>query len=108
MTGLVWSPTGDRVAVTTVRERPVGDDGPAGPRIEDLQVLDVARGQLSTLATATEPGGLTALAFTPAGDRILFAQGKEGRDSLWKITTDGSTGRELIPEAEWGDWQPMP
>ena len=107
--GLIWSPTGDRIAVTTVRDRIFDQNDPVGLRIEDLQLLDVARGQLTMLATAREPGAISPLAFSPDGDRILFSQtDAKGQDSLWSMDTDGSDAQLLVTGTATGDWQPSP
>ncbi len=80
-----------------------------GSRIEDLQLLDVARGKLTTLATAREPGEIRPLAFSPDGDRILFSQtDATGRDSLWSMDMDGSDAQLLVTGTATGDWQPSP
>ena len=90
---LVWSPTGDRLAVES--------NG-------DLQVLDVPGGSLTTVATARGTDPIQAFAFSADGDRILFRQSDgAGKPSLWIVGTDGSDARELIPGADQGDWQPL-
>lgn len=107
--GLVWSPNGDRVGVTIVRDRVHDQGGSAGSRIEDLQLLDVGRGQLSTLATAREPGAIGPLGFSADGTRILFSQrDATGRDSLWSMNTDGTDTKLLVTGTATGDWQPSP
>jgi Tol biopolymer transport system component len=109
--GPTWSPAGDRIAVTIVRDgASTGDEGgPVGVRIEDLQLLDVTRGEVTTLATVPQPGGISPLAFSPDGDRILFSRSDAtDRHSLWSIGTDGSDARLLVTGTATGDWQPSP
>jgi Tol biopolymer transport system component len=105
----VWSPTGDRIALRTVRDQVFDQDGNVASETEDLQVLDLTDGQLATVATARGVSAIWPLAFSPDGDRILLEQDDPaGTTSLWSINTDGSDARELVPAADWGDWQPRP
>ena len=47
------------------------------------------------------------LAFVPDGDRMLFTRTDAiVATSLGSIKTDGSDARELVADADWGDWQP--
>ena len=98
---LVWSPTGDRIAF---HGKPL--DGPP----DGILVVDVASGSVTSLASARAGEFPNVLAFSPDGDRILFAR----RDatnydeaSLWSVNADGSDARLLVTGPGWGDWQPL-
>lgn len=86
-----WSPTGDRIAITT-RSRVSG----AFPPFE-VRVIDVATGSM-TLVTEGERGSeLEVVGFTPQGDRILFVRSEgTGSWSLWSIRVDGSDARLIL------------
>jgi Tol biopolymer transport system component len=104
---MIWSPTGDRLAVTAIRDQVVDRDGNLVSATYHLQLLDTASGQLTTLKTGSE--AINPLAFSPEGDRVLFSQDDAtGTSSLWSVTTDGSDPRLLVAGADWGDWQWQP
>jgi Tol biopolymer transport system component len=103
------SPAGDHIAVVTSRDQSFDQDGYLVSATSDLQVVDAASGLLTTLPSARDVGTIGALAFSPDGDRILFKRsGATSPMSLWSINTDGSDARELVPGADWGDWQALP
>jgi Tol biopolymer transport system component len=96
---LVWSPTGDRIAF---------HGGPSEALAEEILVVDVASGSVTSLASARAGELIYVLAFSRDGDRILFAR----RDatnydeaSLWSVNADGSNPRLLVTGTGWGDWQ---
>ena len=98
---LVWSPTGDRIAF---------HGGPLELAPDGIRVVDVASGSVTSVAKARAGEFLYVLAFSPDGDRILFAR----RDattyeeaSLWSVNSDGSDPRLLVTGTGWGDWQPL-
>lgn len=95
-----WSPAGDRIAF--VGKGPSGED--------ELQVVDVASGTVTTLASSGATDHLKPIGFAPEGDRILFA--RSDADSvgtgLWSVDADGSDPRLLVAGTGWGDWQWQP
>jgi Tol biopolymer transport system component len=96
---LVWSPTGDRIAF---------HGGPIGEpyRLADeILVVDVASGSVTSLASARGDESIWVLAFSRDGDRILFA--RLGEPALWSVNADGSDARLLVTGTGWGDWQPL-
>ncbi len=100
--GLLWSPTGDRVAYVVGRE--LSDDG---PQASDLRLVDTRTGTATTVRSAPLMIGL--IAFSPEGDRILFAQTDvDDVQSLWTVNTDGSGARMLVEGTDVGDWFSQP
>ena len=87
----VWSPSGDRIAF-------VGGD---------LRVVDVASTSVTVLVPDDPDSDLSVIAFSPAGDRILFSRSVEDRTklSLWSVAADGSDLRRLVDGTVTGDWQ---
>lgn len=96
-----WSPTGDRIAF---------DAGPFASAPNELQVVDVATGTVTSLATAVGAGSLQVIRFSPGGDRILFARtdANSAGTSLWSVDPDGSHSQLLVTGTGWGDWQSLP
>jgi Tol biopolymer transport system component len=102
---LVWSPTGDRIAF---HGAPVGESLAEFRVADEILVVDVASGSVTSLASARAGELIHVLAFSRDGDRILFAR----RDatnideaSLWSVNADGSDARLLVSGTGWGDWQ---
>jgi Tol biopolymer transport system component len=98
----LWSPAGDRIAFPWNRES-IGSD-PASS--DDLRVVDLASGRVTTLASGRS---MRPLSFSPEGDRILFSR-TDAADvpSLWSVHVDGSNVRLIVGGAGWGDWQWLP
>jgi len=74
-------------------------------------VLDVATGTVTLLAEKDGSEMLSAIDFSPKGDRILFSRTEDrgsGVSSLWSVHADGSNVRRLVTGAfpGWGDWRP--
>jgi hypothetical protein len=101
--GLVWSPSGDRLAFTWI---PVDSTGNTHHASSELHVVDVASGLDATVAV---DAGIVPLAFSPDGGRVLYSTHDPGGlgTGLWSIGADGSNVRLLVPGAGWGDWQPV-
>lgn len=96
----IWSPTGDRIAFEVGR--------PELPPNE-IRVVDLASGQVTSLATVRGVGMSHLLRWSPDGDRILFWNADASNvESLWTIRADGSDAQLLVPGSGWGDWQPLP
>lgn len=95
---LTWSPAGDRFATLS--------DGGL------LLVVDVASGTATVLteARAALSDGRVILdipAFSPQGDRILYASGDGagGGMALYSIGVDGSDARLVVAGTTQGDWR---
>jgi Tol biopolymer transport system component len=99
----LWSPTGDRIVFLSRNST-------------ELRVVDLATGTVALLVETDGSDMLSALDFSPEGDRILFSRledGGEGVSSLWSINADGSDLRRLVTGTTWrlvtgiawGDWQ---
>ena len=105
----VWSATGDQVAFTwswSVFGHDYDKDGYELPRPHELRVVDIASGRVTTLAGDLE---ITAVGFSPEGDRILFRRtGADGEGALWTVDTDGSDERPLVMGSDSGAWQRLP
>jgi Tol biopolymer transport system component len=98
--GGVWSPTGDRIAF---------DAGPSLSSADEIRIIDIASGKLTSLVSARGTGLLHVIRFSPDGHRILFARLDANSvvgTSLWSVNTDGSGARLLVTGTGWGDWQP--
>lgn len=95
-----WAPTGDRIAFV----------GTEGSGQDELDVVDVATGQVTSLASSTATGHLDVIGFAPEGDRILFSRSDSNfsATSLWSIGVGGSAAQLLVAGANWGDWQWLP
>lgn len=101
--GLVWSPTGDRIAFV----RASGESTEAGPATE-LAVLDVSSGSVVSLAGLGGAYTFRSIEFSPEGDQVLFARADAaGASSLWSVRTDGSDPHRLVAGTGWGDWQTL-
>jgi Tol biopolymer transport system component len=98
----IWSPDETHVLYVWSRSYEVGAVSTGD---SDLRIADVATGTIRTLI-ADLPDSLTAIGWSPAGDRILFSTyDNEGRGSLWTVNRDGS-GRTLLVEGSGdGSWQ---
>jgi Tol biopolymer transport system component len=102
--GLVWSPTGDRIAFVRASD---GESTATGGATE-LALLDVASGSVTPLAGMGEAGTFKYVTFSPEGDQILFTRTNTARvSSLWSVRTDGSDLRRLVKGTGWGDWQTL-
>jgi Tol biopolymer transport system component len=105
----VWSPAGDRIAFTWSWSRAgsyYDKDGNPLPRPHELRVVDVASGKTTTLAADS---GVSAIEFSPEGDRILFLRtDADGVDALWSVNADGSDAQPLVAGTNSGDWQLLP
>ena len=100
----MWSPTGDRIAFHG------GPDRPSDRPSDEILVVDVASGSVTSLASARAGGLIYVLAFSADGDRILIERQDatnlhEG--SLWSVNADGSNARLLVTGTGWGDWRPL-
>ena len=97
---VMWSPTGDRIAFEVGRP-----DLPPN----EIRVVDLASGQVTSLATVRGVGMSHLLRWSPDGDRILFWNADASNvESLWTIRADGSDAQLLVPGSGWGDWQLLP
>lgn len=85
-----WSPTGDRIAFST----------------DEVRVLDVATGSVTTLTEVERGSILQVIGFSPEGDRILFSKSDAdgGRSSLWSVGVDGSDARLVVAGTIDGGW----
>jgi Tol biopolymer transport system component len=97
-----WSPRGDRIAY--VANAPT-DRRPGGA--DELRLLDLASGAVTTVARAETGDTLRMIRFSPVGDRILFAV-TDPHQSLWAVRIDGSEKQLLVAGTDWGDWQWSP
>jgi Tol biopolymer transport system component len=97
----LWSPANDLIAFSWNRD--IGSD--TAPS-DDLRVVDLASGRVTTLASDRS---MRPLSFSPEGDRILFSR-TDAADvsSLWSVNVDGSNDRLIVGGARWGDWQWLP
>lgn len=97
---LVWSPAGDRVLFVRT---PVSDAGYPSAASE-LRLVDIGIGQVTTIAAER----IRPIRFSPEGDRILFSTWDDvGSTGLWSMDADGSHMQLLVPNTDWGDWQPL-
>lgn len=87
---VVWSPKGDRLAITTH----VGQTGLA----IDLVDLEGRR-----IARIDGPGPDEHPVFSPDGAHLLFTSSREGQPDLYVANADGSAIRPLVrsPDPEW-------
>ena len=69
-------------------------------------MLDVATGTAMLLTEVHESDMLSAIDFSPQGDRILFSREDNGAsaNSLWSVDVDGSNLRRLVAGTAVGDW----
>lgn len=105
----IWSPTADRVAFIWSDGFMFDQSVDPFPRTDELRVVDVASGAMTTLAHSRGLYSFDVIAFSPEGDRILFAR-RDADDamSLWSVRADGSDARLLVEGTNWGDWQAAP
>ena len=100
----VWSPTGDRIAFDSVTGVGTTDMGPA----TELDVVDVARGTVTSLAGKGGADSINVLEFSPEGDQILFSRTDANNvSSLWSVRSDGSDPHLLVAGTFQGDWQAL-
>ena len=95
----LWSPTGDRIAFSwsdDPHHRFIGTRARA-PRAGRRERNSHLAGECS------RERRLPAIAFSPDGDRILFAT--TDTDVLWSVRADGSDAQHLVTGTSWGDWQ---
>ena len=102
---LFVSPAGDLVAVPTMRDATLDNDGSLTTVTWELVVIDVASGEVRTLVTTTDENRVRPLGFSPDGRRVLYSMEDGESPSLWSTNTDGSGSRLLVPDARWGEWQ---
>jgi len=82
---------GDRIAFVQA----TGESTPAGPATV-LAVLDVASGNVSSLAEMGGDDGIKYVEFSPDGDQILFTRTITiAVRSLWSVRADGSDPHPL-------------
>jgi hypothetical protein len=98
----LWSPSGDRIAVTT---RHLGE----GLRDGSIQVIDLATGTaLTVLSLPDTEGAFYAQDWSPDGQTLLvqiWGAGPDGHGSLWSAAADGSGFHVLVERAyEGADW----
>jgi Tol biopolymer transport system component len=98
---IVWSPTGDRIAF---------DAGPTSSPANEIRMVDVLTGRVTSLATAPGTDSVHVIAFSPEGDRLLFSRldANYSGTSLWSVRADGSDTQLLVTGTGWGDWQTLP
>jgi len=105
---LVWSPSGGRILFG--RDLRTSDGG-AVEAASELRQIDIGTGEVTTIAAKP---GIKPIRFSPDGDRILFATwdgshvGQERYTGLWRVDADGSHAQLMVPNAGFGDWQPLP
>ncbi len=103
--GLVWSPTGDRIAFVQATGEQTEEMGPG----TELAVLDLASGSVVPLADMGGAYTFKSIQFSPEGDQILFTRtDATGASSLWSVHADGSDPHQLVAGTGWGDWQTVP
>ena len=86
--GYAWSPTGDRIAVSS----------------NGLRVVDVATGSVTPLIDEERGTRLSVIGFSPRGDRILYRRDEGNKSSLWSVGVDGSDA-QLVVDGTWqGEW----
>jgi Tol biopolymer transport system component len=97
---VMWSPTGDRIAF---------EAGPRDSAPDELRIVEVASGRVTSLANVRGSGMTHLLRWSPDGDRILFWNADTANvESLWTIRADGSDAQLLVADSGWGDWQLLP
>jgi Tol biopolymer transport system component len=103
--GPLWSPAGDLIAYVIGLELSTDGDGNLTPRTSDLRLVDTRTGTSTTLRSVPGAAGITPLAFSADGDRILFAQtDADDVRSLWAVNTDSSGARMLVSGTDDGEW----
>jgi WD40 repeat protein len=86
-TNPLWSPGGDRIAVTRSRE--------------SIQVVDVKTGTAVPVHESSGEG-VRALNWSPDGRTLLVIQGdgNPGGSSVWSVAVDGSGGHVVVKRAD--------
>jgi len=86
--GYAWSPTGDRIVVSS----------------NGLRIVDVATGSVTQLSGEERGTSVSVIGFSPDGDRILLRRDRGNKSSLWSIGVDGSDP-QLVVDGTWqGEW----
>ena len=102
---VVWSPTGDRIAFAVT----AAGTQPGAPLADELRLVNVANGTVTSLAKTRGTDSLHAIRFSATGDRILFSRtDSPGEPSLWSVRADGLDAQLLVMGTWSGDWQPLP
>jgi Tol biopolymer transport system component len=97
VTRIMWSPTGDRIAIGVERGGPILLDPATGATTGlDLASVGVALGEQ-----------VEVISFSPDGDRLLV-RADERASSLWSIEVNGAGARKLVEGTNGGDWQWLP
>ena len=95
---LVFSPTGDRIAVATAPTALIDDQYMK----QSVRFIDVST--LKPTAAIEHEGKLADMVFNPEGDQLAFLGGADINDPhsgrLWVVATDESKPRQLEPEFE--------
>ena len=104
------SPTGDRVAFIWSPGRPYPPPSAPLPSADELRVVDVASGAVTTLVSPSGGDSLSVIGFSPEGDRILFSRWDPNGSgtALSSVRVDGSDPQLLVAGTGWGDWQSLP
>jgi dipeptidyl aminopeptidase/acylaminoacyl peptidase len=100
--GLEWSPTGDRIAF--VQASGESTDEGRTTELAVLAMVDVASGNVVSLAEMDGAYSIHSIKFSPEGDQILFTRDGDA-SSLWSVHADGSDLHRLVAGTGWGDWQ---
>jgi Tol biopolymer transport system component len=97
----VWSPEGDRIAY---------DAGPAASAPNEVRMVDLASGKVTSLASALGSDSIHVIRFSPGADRVLFSRldANYNGTSLWSVRADGTDAQLLVSGTGWGDWQWQP
>lgn len=101
--GVVWSPRGDRLAVSLARS-PLVDDRYMARK---LHFVDPATGEI--LAKVANPGKLGAFRFSPDGRHLAFLSAADLHDPhagrLVVVSAEGGKFRDLLPDLKEADVQ---
>lgn len=91
-TGVIWSPSGDRLAVTTTVNP--GDTA-----------IELYRPDGTLIGRIDGPGPDEHPTFSPDGSHLLFTSSREGQPDLYVAASDGSAIRPLVRSAD-PEWLP--